>query len=240
MEEKLMKNIVKRFLNFAKNEKTHKYWAVIFYFYFIISISVTIPAKLKIIYNIFAIFIYIFGIIYYTEYLEKAFPMYGNPRELCDKIVKKIIKVFYELLMYIPIWFLFVKISGILINGIPENQNGINEMTNKTILQGSTLDFISLVLMIVIFGPILEEFVFRVLPYKFIKNKVVYIIFSSFVFAGMHVINDPKWYYYIWCYILNPIYYAYRYHKTKDIWVPVSMHIFNNFIATLPIILAYF
>lgn len=240
MEEELMKTIVKRFLNFAKNEKTRKYWAIAFYIGYIISITVNIPTKLNIVYKVFTILCYILFFIYFIEYIERIVPLSKTPIELFRSFIEELYKIFKELLMFVPVWCLFIYIKGILISGIPVNQSNINEITNKVVNQGSSLDFISWILIMVIFGPIMEEFIFRFLPYKFINNKIIYVILSSFVFAGMHVIHDPKAYYYIWCYILNPIYYAYRYHKTKDIWVPASMHIFNNFVATLPTILAYF
>ena len=85
----------------------------------------------------------------------------------------------------------------------------------------------------IIIAPIIEEFVFRLLPHRFIKSPIIYVVISTVVFAAMHVINDPNPFYYIWFYMMGPLYYGYRYHKTKDILVPISMHSFNNLIATL-------
>lgn len=52
-------------------------------------------------------------------------------------------------------------------------------------------------------------------------------------FAAMHVIHDPNPFYYIWFYMIKPLYWAYRYHKTKDIYVTICMHSFSNFIAII-------
>lgn len=94
------------------------------------------------------------------------------------------------------------------------------------------------IFMKIIIGPIIEEFIFRFLPYRFIKNKILYVIVSTVIFAGMHVLNDPNPFYYIWFYMMRPLYYGYRYHKTKDILVPISMHSLNNLFDVLLFVLS--
>ena len=109
--------------------------------------------------------------------------------------------------------------------GQPENQAVLDMVFYEAPIFNSILSFI--------IAPIVEEFIFRFLPYRFIKNGNLYIIVSTVVFAAMHVINDSNPFYYIWFYMMKPWYYGYRYHKTRDIFVPLSMHILNNLIATL-------
>lgn len=65
------------------------------------------------------------------------------------------------------------------------------------------------------------------------------LFFSAFIFAGMHVLNDPNPFYYIWFYMMNPLYYGYRYYETQDILVPISMHSLHNLIAALPLVFSY-
>ena len=60
------------------------------------------------------------------------------------------------------------------------------------------------------------------------------------MFAAMHVIDDPNAFHYVWFYMMRPIYYGYRYYETDNIWVSISMHSLNNFIAVLPQMILYF
>lgn len=53
----------------------------------------------------------------------------------------------------------------------------------------------------------------------------------------MHVIDDPNPFGHIWFYMIDSFYYGYRYYKTNDIWVPISMHGFNNTISFLEMFL---
>ena len=107
--------------------------------------------------------------------------------------------------------------------GQPANQTNIEQTFLEELILNS--------IMAIIVGPIIEEFIFRFLPSRFIKNKILYVIVSTVVFAAMHVLDDPNPFYYIWFYIIRACYYGYSYYKTKDILVPISIHSFNNFIV---------
>lgn len=125
--------------------------------------------------------------------------------------------------MFIPFLLISECVISFIMIGEPANQTKIEESFYETLIFNS--------IYVVIIGPIIEEFIFRFLPYSFIKNKKLYVIVSAVIFAAMHVINDSNPFYYIWFYILGALYYSYRYYKTKDIWVTISLHSFNNLIA---------
>lgn len=132
------------------------------------------------------------------------------------------------MLKFIPIWLVSCLVATLFSIGEVANEKRLHELFYEGPIFYS--------IYIIIIGPIIEEFIFRFLPYRFIKNKVLYIIVSSIVFATMHVLEDTNPFYHIWIYMMRPLYYGYRYHKTKDLWVTISMHSFNNLIGILSLI----
>ena len=180
--------------------------------------GINIPGLLRIVFSIVMIVTFSLGLIMDCE-------VYWNKKETKDEqLIKKIAN---ELLKFIPVWVISILIGSVLTSlfGEPTNQIRIEEE-----FEGLSLFYL---IDMVIYTPIIEEYLFRFLPHKFIKNEVLYIIISSIVFAGMHVVEDPNAFYHIWIYMVRPIYYAYRYYKTQDIRVTISFHAFNNLISTL-------
>lgn len=143
-------------------------------------------------------------------------------------IKKEIPKVFKEILLFIPFLLLTSFILSFFVSGNSQNQAEVIETLNNGLLYF----FLSTVVM----APILEEMLFRLLPYQFIKNKYLYILIASLVFAGIHVIGDPNPFYYIWIYLFPSIYLTYRFYKTKDVVVTISLHMFNNLVSFLLLI----
>ena len=174
--------------------------------------------------------------------------VYGKVREnknekISDKVKRKvkeiklaakreIKKIIPEIKRYIPVLIISAFIYEVIIVGEPVNQIEITEMFYHNPFLYT--------LLLVIAGPLIEEFLCRVIPYQFIKNKVLYIVISGFVFAAGHVVGDPKASYYILAYLIESFYFGYRYYETKDIWVTFSLHSFANFIAVIPLIISCF
>lgn len=221
-----MNNKIGRFSVLVKKERTRDFFALLFYISYI-GINMDLRLEVE---NIFSIILIIIGItvfpIYWIEYLDKLF---NRNRENSGKnITKKIKKILKEILMFIPIELLSLYHTFFIMVGQPVNQTKINE----TFYDAPIFNTIN----IIIIAPIIEEIIFRFLPYRFIKNKTLYIVGSSIIFAAIHVVNDPNSFYYVWFYMMRSIYYGYRYHKTKDLLVSISIHSFNNLIATLILI----
>lgn len=216
-----MNATVERLFIFMKKES---FMALILYVVTILSMQVKLPVLLM--FSCVVIQMCVF-VSFFENYFSKFIYSINSGKIKVRGIIKNETKnIIKELIMFIPILVISVYIRTFFIVGQPANETSVNELLKTSPIQG--------LMCVIIFGPIIEEFVFRFLPYKFIKNKeIVYIIFSAVIFAGLHVINDPKPFYYIWCYMLNSIYYGYRYYKTKDLGVTISMHIFNNIIATI-------
>ncbi len=136
-----------------------------------------------------------------------------------------------ELFMFIPIFIICTLFRTFVIVGTPKNQLELEEIFTQ-------ISPVMFFIICVIICPIEEEFICRFLPYNFIKNKLFYIIISAVVFAGIHVVDDPNPLYYITAYMINALYYGYRYSKTKNLLVTISLHSFNNLIGFICMIMA--
>lgn len=221
-----MISIIERFLKFLRRERTKSVLAFLLYSSVILmALNLELPIVANMIGGIIQ---FIVVILWNIAYLEEI----SDERLSTKKWKHKLTMIGKEIVMFIPILLITSLITKLLLVGESANQASIDSNFKNAPIMYS--------LLIIIFGPIIEEFIFRLLPAKFIKNRFMYIIISTVVFAAMHVVGDPKAYYYIWFYMMRPLYYGYRYYETKNIWVPISMHSLNNLIATLPQIMSYF
>lgn len=139
-------------------------------------------------------------------------------------------------LFYFAIFFIVIRIiSNILINSFnietPQNQKNVEAMFNTV--------NIFYILKSVVLAPIMEEVMFHFLPAQFIKSKIPYIMISGLVFAGLHVnfAMDPKPLLTWLLYLPGLLYYSYRYYITKDLFVPILLHMFNNLIVTIVLLI---
>lgn len=221
-----MTSMFDRFLKFLKQENTKRVLAFLVYFSVVFMIlELEISIVIKVVLGIMQLIVFL---LWYILCLEEAASDILNDRQKRFNI-KMVVK---ELVMFIPILVITCLIVEYVMVGTSVNQSSIDLKFETAPIYYS--------FMIIIGGPIMEEYLFRLLPRKFINNKYVYVIFSSFVFAAMHVVHDPNAFYYIWFYMMRPLYYGYRYYETNNIWVPIAMHSLNNFVATLPLIIKYF
>lgn len=220
-----MNTKIERFFTFIMKEKTRNFFAFAFYISTIIMImELDLPVALNAISYIIQTIIYILTCsIYMTDWMNKVFEI--NRNDIKNIILKKLKKISKEIVMFLPILLISHFLTSFIMLGNSTNQTSIMKSFYEMPIFNSIL--------MIIIGPIMEEVIFRSLPYKFIKNKTLYIIISAVIFAAMHVIHDPNPFYYIWFYMLRSLYYSYRYHKTQDIWITISLHSLNNLIATL-------
>ena len=218
-----MKKIV-RFKSFLEKEKTRKFFAFLSFLFYVIIISICLnfdwPFVLDVICFIFFISIgLLVFLFYYLNWIIKRFERKENHKN----ILQNIKTIFREVLMFIPILIIVNLISSFIMIGKPTNQTAIYEELYKAPILYS--------INVILIGPIMEELIFRFLPYKFIRNEKMYIIVSSVIFAALHVVNDINPFYYIWCYLPTSLWYGYRYCKTKNILATISIHSFNNLFA---------
>lgn len=131
---------------------------------------------------------------------------------------------------------IIVAIPIILLNkgNISTNQKMINIMFKKN-------TFITILLSCV-YAPFTEEGIFRLSLSKIINNRTLFIIISGFLFGLMHMIDKFTSFYdllYIFQYASLGVCLAKAYTDSNNIFVPISMHFIQNFLASLLVILFY-
>lgn len=93
-----------------------------------------------------------------------------------------------------------------------------------------------------IYAPLLEETIFRLSIRNFIKNDKLFIFVSGIIFGGLHVITSFESFIdliYIIPYSIPGFVFAYTLVKSKNIFVPMSLHFFHNtFTILMSLILA--
>ena len=115
----------------------------------------------------------------------------------------------------------------ILAGTIPTNQAVINEWPL----------YISAFLAIII-APLTEELMFRGFLKKFIKNNVLFVIASSLIFGGLHVIqaDSLQQFLFIIPYSILGFAFSLNYVKTKNIVSNIVLHSIWNSIAVLAMV----
>lgn len=213
---------LKRFMEFMREEETRRFFACIYYIFFIATcIKYNLPLYIGF------MGIHIMCMIYIVEWGDEICKR--NKGKIKKKIVKKIKDIAKEIIMFIPVLIIYGLANSFIFK--------ITEVANETRIINEVNYMPVNLLEIIIIGPIIEEVIFRILPYKFIKNKKLYVIISSVIFASMHVINDPNALHNIWAYMILSLYFGYRYYKKRDLCINIAIHSFNNLISCLPIIL---
>lgn len=217
--------IARQFYNFIKKDKIRRILAFLFYILFILIfiVGLNLPFILQIPFHLTFITVSILGIAICI--IDLSNKIHNKENVNMFSIVVKLYKIEVELCMALPIYVLHLLILYFFMLGEPANQTALNARDQ----QFPIFSFISSI----IIAPIKEELIFRLLPSKFINNKILFIIVSSVVFAGIHVIHDPNPFYYIWFYMIVSLYLGFRYYKTKDILVTISIHSYFNLLAHL-------
>lgn len=85
-----------------------------------------------------------------------------------------------------------------------------------------------------VLSPISEELTFRY-GFNGIKNKYIYMIFTSLLYASFHLSSLSEILYIIPYFILG-LFFAYIYKKTDSVVYPIMLHIINNLVSLLLII----
>ena len=116
--------------------------------------------------------------------------------------------------------------------------NGIsnNEIGNRNLLLNNKIIY-GILLCIII--PFIEEIIFRLSLKKTIKNKYLFLIISSTIFALLHLLSNTKLIellYFIPYFILS-LTFGTIYIKTNNIFSSILSHIFNNTLTVLIVLL---
>ena len=138
----------------------------------------------------------------------------------------------------------FIMLGFMLLVGIPivllnngntsSNQEALNVMFKKVPLFTLILS--------TLYAPFVEENIFRLSLSKLFNNKTLFIIVSGFLFGALHIVDKFTSFYdllYIFQYSTLGICLAKAYKDSNNIFVSISMHFIQNFIADILIILMY-
>lgn len=219
-----MNGKTERLFGFIMKEKTRRFLAFVLY---VSIVGTFMEVELPLLFGIIDFFMCLFAVsigvvVYLDAYLYKISENRGKIKKELFREAKKIAR---EIFMFIPVLLIRIGMCSFIMIGTPENQVSVNANFYENPISASIFG--------IVIAPIIEEIIFRFLPYRFIKNKFLYISISAVVFAMMHVVDDTNALYYIWFYMIGSLYYSYRYYKTKDVWVTISIHSFNNLTAAL-------
>ena len=138
--------------------------------------------------------------------------------------------------------YIFSIIANIIINLLIDtsSHSAANQTLFETYLGSSML---WMIVQSVIIAPMLEEFIFRGLIFRTLRkyNKVLAHIVSSFVFGFIHIYTglfagDLSQLAYLFSYGLMGFAFSIAYEKKGTIFVPITIHMLNNFIAVAIIV----
>jgi len=114
-------------------------------------------------------------------------------------------------------------ITSILPDAVATNQENINSILGVAPFY--------MIVSAVIYAPFLEETIFRLSIRKFVSNDKLFIFLSGIIFGALHVIssfNSIIDLIYIIPYSIPGFVFAYTLVKSKNIFVPMSLHFFHN------------
>lgn len=158
-------------------------------------------------------------------------------KEILNDIKKFNKETIFKTIFYFITGFIIMISFNYIINYIII-PNGIsnNEIGNRNLLFNNKIIY-SILLCIII--PFIEEIIFRLSLKKTIKNKYLFLIISSTIFALLHLLSNTKLIellYFIPYFILG-LTFGTIYIKTNNIFSSILSHIFNNTLTVLIVLL---
>lgn len=141
----------------------------------------------------------------------------------------------YYLNTYLKYWFLnigLMLISSLIVSSITHIDNSTNQEYVVSLLNKLP---IFMIVSTAIIAPITEELAFRNSFRKIFKNDLLFIILSGFTFGLMHlsVAKTPLELLYIIPYSIPGFIFAYTLSKSKNIFVPISLHLLHNSVMVI-------
>lgn len=142
--------------------------------------------------------------------------------------VKKNHQMYFK--KYLKYWFLAIgimMISNLLINMVHPGVAGNQEAVLETFDVAPIYMFLSAV----VFAPVVEELIFRQGFRYIFKNDFLFVLFSGFVFGGLHVFSSITSGYdilYLIPYAAPGVVFAYVLTECDNIFVPMGLHFLHN------------
>ena len=178
-------------------------------------------------------------LIYAIIFISVLFSNFNELKKQLESFLKNIkiyipyiVKNYFKMLGFMMI----IAVPIVLINNgnTANNQESINTMFKE-------LPLLTLVLTC-LYAPFVEESLFRLNLSKLINNKKMFIILSGFIFGFLHVIgqfSNIKEFLYVFQYSALGIYLAKTYKESNNIFVSISVHFMQNFLAAILILILY-
>ena len=141
----------------------------------------------------------------------------------------------YYINNYLKYWFLNLGLMMIT-NIIIINITNINSSTNQEYITKLLGKYpIYTIVATILIAPLTEELIFRLNIRKIFKNNIVFIITSGLVFGALHmtVATSLKELLFIIPYSIPGFIFAYTLTKSKNIFVPISLHTMHNTLMIL-------
>lgn len=163
------------------------------------------------------IYLLILFFIYRKEYIKSFKDYIKNFKNYMPKYME-----------YWALAFSLMLISNFIIITLFPNSVATNQVAVNNLLKEAPF---YMIVSAVIFAPFLEETIFRFSFRKIFKNDLIFIILSGLVFGGLHVIgsfNNLIDLIYIIPYSIPGAVFAYTLVKSKNIFIPMSLHFFHN------------
>ena len=175
------------------------------------------------------VFIFLYVFIINFKYLKNDFKLFKSNFKV---YLPFIIKRYFSMLGIM----MLVSLPIVLINNgeVSDNQKQINDM----FINNALFTF----LLSSFYAPFVEESIFRLDLSKLLRNKIVFIIVSGVTFGVLHVINkmtNVTDILYILEYSALGICLAKAYSDSKNIFVSMSIHFIQNFLASILMLIMY-
>ncbi len=141
----------------------------------------------------------------------------------------------YYINNYLKYWFLNIGLMMIT-NIIIINITNINSSTNQEYITKLLGKYpIYTIVATILIAPLTEELIFRLNIRKIFKNNIVFIITSGLLFGALHmtVATSIKELLFIIPYSIPGFIFAYTLTKSKNIFVPISLHTLHNTVMIL-------
>ena len=136
---------------------------------------------------------------------------------------------------YLKYWFLNLGLMMIT-NIIIINITNINSSTNQEYITKLLGKYpLYTIVATILIAPLTEELIFRLNIRKIFKNNIIFIITSGLVFGALHltVATSFKELLFIIPYSIPGFIFAYTLTKSKNIFVPISLHTMHNTLMIL-------
>ena len=130
--------------------------------------------------------------------------------------------------------FAAAMIGGTLVQLVGVEETAANQEAVEAALGAMPL---AMMLSVVIFAPIVEEIIFRLVLMKLFNWKPVYnILFSSFMFGFVHVLTGGV--IHIIPYFLIGLVFGVIYHQNDNIWYATILHVLHNGLTVVLLVMS--